>query len=204
MIGGNVLAYAEDFNRFEGKVPIPEADPDELGTGALHRLYKAAEGWVFLSAPTEAQWLALAGAVDGESLADDPRFATGVDRVANDAALARELGPRLTLRTAKEWEDVLLAAGVGCVEANEESQAQFTSFDERLRAVGLVVPIEHPMFGQLWRYAPPAALSCTPGPILPGCTFAQHSAAILAELGRSDDEIADLAAHGVVKLAAPA
>ena len=66
-----------------------------------------------------------------------------------------------------------------------------------------MVRIEHPMFGALWRYAPPAALSRTPGPALPGCTFAQHSAAIVAEFGRSDDDIADLAARGIIKLAQP-
>ena len=87
MIGGNVLAYAEDFNRYEGKVAIPQADPEELGTGALHRLYKAGEGWVFLSAPTEEQWIATAHALDAASLVEDARFATAADRAANDAAL---------------------------------------------------------------------------------------------------------------------
>jgi hypothetical protein len=36
--------------------------------------------------------------------------------------------------------------------------------------------------------------------VLPGCTFAQHTRSILAELGRSDEEIADLAVRGIVKL----
>ena len=203
MIGGNVLAYAEDFTRYRGKSPIPQADAEELGTGALHRLYPARQGWVFLTAPTQGDWEHLVRVLDAPSLANDPRFATAHDRRANDGALADELIKRLSARTAAEWEGVLLAAGVGCVEVSARTQAEVTTSDERLRAANLVVPIDHPLFGSLLRYAPPAALSETPGPVRPGCTFAQHTGSILAELGRSDDEIADLAARGIVKVAGP-
>jgi crotonobetainyl-CoA:carnitine CoA-transferase CaiB-like acyl-CoA transferase len=200
MIGSNVLAYAEDFTRYDGKVPVPMADADELGTGALHRLYPASEGWVFLTAPTQLHWEKLATVLQAPSLVDDPRFATPDARSENDDELADELAKGFATRTASEWEAACLDAGVGCVEVSQRSQAEFSSFDERLRAAGLIVPIEHPLFGSLVRYAPPAALSRTPGPVLPGCTFAQHTRSILAELGRSDEEIADLAVRGIVKL----
>ena len=203
MIGSNVLAYAEDFTRYDGKMPVARADADELGTSALHRLYRALEGWVFLAVATQREWEQFVAVLDAPSLAGDERFATAADRVANDAALADEITKQLAARAAAEWEDACLAAGVGCVEVSERSQAELASFDERLRAAGLIVPIEHPLFGALVRYAPPAALSKTPGPVRPGCTFAQHTRSILAELGRSDEEIADLATRGVVKLAEP-
>jgi crotonobetainyl-CoA:carnitine CoA-transferase CaiB-like acyl-CoA transferase len=200
MIGSNVLAYAEDFTRYDGKVPVPTADADELGTGALHRLYPASEGWVFLTAPTQEDWQQVACVLEAPSLAGDPRFATAADRRTNDSTLTEEIAKRLSARTAREWEETCAEAGVGCVEVSERSQAEVSSFDERLRAAGLMVPIEHPLFGSLVRYAPPAALSKTPGPARPGCTFAQHTRSILAELGRSDEEITDLAARGIVKL----
>jgi crotonobetainyl-CoA:carnitine CoA-transferase CaiB-like acyl-CoA transferase len=203
MIGSNVLAYAEDFNRYRDKVAIPLADTDELGTGALHRLYPAQDGWVFLTAPSQEDWEQLTSVLDAPSLADDRRFATTTEREANNAALAGELTKRLSARTAAQWEDACLAVGVGCVEVSASSQAAVTTSDERLRAAGLVVPIEHPLFGALLRYAPPAALSATPGPVLPGCTFAQHTRSILRELGRSDEEIAELAARAIVKVPEP-
>jgi crotonobetainyl-CoA:carnitine CoA-transferase CaiB-like acyl-CoA transferase len=201
MIGGNVLAYAEDFNRYENKPPLPSADPEELGWGALHRLYPTSNGWVFLTAPTQENWEQLAVLLDAESMVDDPRFVTSTDRAANDDALAAELLKRLSTRPAREWEKLLLPAGIGCVEVNEQSQAEFSSFDERVREAKLVVPIEHPLFGELYRYAPPATLSETPGAALPGCAFAQHSRSILLEFGRDDDQIEDLVRRGVVKLA---
>jgi len=153
--------------------------------------------------PTQGEWEQLARVLDAPSLADDPRFATWADRRANDAALADELIKQLGERTAAEWEHACLDAGVGCVEVNTRTQAEVTTSDERLRVANLVVPIEHPLFGSLLRYAPPAALSETPGPVLPGCTFAQHTGMILSELGRSDEEIADLATRGIVKMPEP-
>ena len=172
-----------------------------LGCGALHRLYPTSEGWVFLTAPTQENWEQLAVLLDAESMVDDPRFVTSTDRAANDDALAAELLKRLSTRPAREWEKLLLPAGIGCVEVNEQSQAEFSSFDERVREAKLVVPIEHPLFGELYRYAPPATLSETPGAALPGCAFAQHSRSILLEFGRDDDQIEDLVRRGVVKLA---
>jgi crotonobetainyl-CoA:carnitine CoA-transferase CaiB-like acyl-CoA transferase len=200
MIGGNVLAYADDFNRYDGKRPVRQADPDQFGLAATYRLYEAAQGWVFLAVPSQDEWHAAMTLAGRQDLIDDARFATPADRMSHDAGLVAELEELFKGRPAEEWESLLLPAGVGCVAVTERSQSETMVADENLRTMGLVGEIEHPVFGPLLRYAPPAALSATPGRLAPGCTVAQHTATILAEIGYSEDEVAKLAASGVVRL----
>ncbi len=201
MVGGNVLAYADDFNRYSGKVPVRQADPEQLGLDPTYRLYRTAQGWVFLGIRTEQEWELAMRTAGRASLLADPRFATAEGREANSDALAGELEALFSERPATAWEELFLSAGVGCVAVTERSQAEFAVSDEHLRAMGLVTDVEHPLFGSLLRYAPPVALSATPGRVAPGCAVAQHTASILAELGYGTDEIEKLAADGVVRLA---
>ena len=201
MVGGNVMAYSDDFNRYAGKVAVRQSDPDQLGTGALHRLYEAQEGWIYLEVPTQQEWDRAVDALGRPVLAADPRYATPADRDAHDDELAADLAAVLATRPAAAWEALLTPLGVGCVVATAASQAETMVHDEHLRTMGLVTEIDHPRFGPLLRYGPPAALSATPARLAPGCVLAQHTAAILDELGYSTDDVAKLAEAGVVRLA---
>jgi crotonobetainyl-CoA:carnitine CoA-transferase CaiB-like acyl-CoA transferase len=201
MLGGNVLAYADDFNRYGGKIPVPQADPEQMGTSSVHRLYETAEGWVFFTAPNDEEWEAATGAAGWSELAGDPRFETAADRRAHDGELADELAALIATRSAPAWEELFLSAGVGCVAVSEISQPQMAVSDPALREMGLVGEVEHPTFGSLLRYAPPAKLSATPGRMAAACTVAQHTESILLELGYSADEIAKLAADGAIRVA---
>jgi crotonobetainyl-CoA:carnitine CoA-transferase CaiB-like acyl-CoA transferase len=200
MLGGNLLAYSDDFNRYQGKIPVRQADPDQLGLSATYRLYETQTGWVFLAVATQHEWAAAMGAAKRDDLLADQRFRSPEARAANDTELAGVLDQLFQTRPAAEWEAVMLAAGANCVEVTETTQAETTVTDPNLRAMGLVGEIEHPRFGKLLRYAPPATLSATPGRMAPASLFAQHTSAILSELGYNDDEIGKLAADGVVRL----
>jgi crotonobetainyl-CoA:carnitine CoA-transferase CaiB-like acyl-CoA transferase len=58
-----------------------------------------------------------------------------------------------------------------------------------LRETGLTVAVEHPLFGEIVRAAPPIAYSETPGRVAPPCVRGQHNRVILTELGYSEADI---------------
>jgi crotonobetainyl-CoA:carnitine CoA-transferase CaiB-like acyl-CoA transferase len=198
MIGGNLWAYADDAVRYAGKPPLPSADPDLNGLGALYRLYETAEGWMFLAAPSDKEWRQLAAALDRPELAQDDRFTSVGLRQENDEALAAELESVFAKRTASEWEATLAPQGIGCVAVFHATMSEFTNTDPVLKETGLVTEVEHPAFGRILRHGPLLQFSETPGRIAPGCLVGQHTRAIMDELGYSAEQIAELEASEAV------
>ena len=198
MIGGNALAYADDFVRYEGKPVLATPDEENHGLHALYRLYRAERGWVFLACPRQREWEALTTALDRTDLAADHRFATADGRATHDDALVAILADVFATRDAGAWEQFLTAAGVACVEAFEASHSEFTCTDPVLRETGLVVEVDHPLFEKVLRAGPPVRLSETPGRVAAGCLVGQHTRTILAELGYSAEAIQALEAQQVV------
>jgi crotonobetainyl-CoA:carnitine CoA-transferase CaiB-like acyl-CoA transferase len=198
MIGGNAAAYSDDFVSYRDKQPLPVADPEMHGLHALYRLYEAESGWVFVAAPRQKEWEALAKGLGAAELVDDERFRTDEARRADDDALTAVLAALLATKPAQEWEDQLTPDGVAVVKAFDAAHSAFTISDPVMRETGLVVQVESPVFGPLLRAAPPVRFSETPGRAAPGCTVGQHTRSILAELGYDDEAIDGLVEQKVV------
>lgn len=198
MIGANAWSYADDFNRYAGKQPLPAPDPEFNGVNALYRLYPARTGWVFVAAPSEKEWTAMTDALERPDLKTDERFASAEARRANDDALISELGSVLATRDAADWEASIGSKGLGVVQAFEATYSEFTCTDEVLRQTGFVVKIDHPLFGPILRAAPALRFSDTPARLAPSCMNGQHTRAILNELGYGDDKVTALREAGVI------
>ena len=84
------------------------------------------------------------------------------------------------------------------MNVNLVGQPVFTSFDPVLRETGLTATIEHPLYGEIVRAAPPIAFSETPGRTAPPCARGQHNASLLTELGYSEADIVKFEELGVV------
>ncbi len=180
MIGGNAWAYSDDFCTYDGKPPIPLCDSEYYGTSALDRVYEAAgDSWVCLAVKADDEFDALVrtlGVPDAKSASNDE--------------LEALLAAKFAERPAAEWESELTAADVGCVECNLFGQPIFTIYDPVLRETGLTVTVDHPLFGEMVRAAPPVSFSDMAGRVAPPCLRGEHNRAILAELGYSEADIA--------------
>jgi crotonobetainyl-CoA:carnitine CoA-transferase CaiB-like acyl-CoA transferase len=203
MIGGNLYAYTDDAITYAGKPPLPVPDTEQHGLGALYRLYRALDDWIFVAATNEAEWLALLQVAGQTDLGDDARFATADSRRANDDALVAVLQPLFGARPAAEWERALADADVGCSIVYQSdypmgSHPAFVAEDPVMLETGMSVDIEHPVFGGIRRHGLPVHFSETPGRIATSYGRGEHTATILAELGYSPEDIATFERDDVV------
>jgi crotonobetainyl-CoA:carnitine CoA-transferase CaiB-like acyl-CoA transferase len=202
MLSTATHALSEDMVRYEGRGPAPTADAGLHGIGALYRLYPAQDGWVFLAAPSQAEWERLVSALPdfGSSLAD-PRWATVEDRAAHADDLAVVLADVLQRRPAAEWEKTLRAADVACVEvAPAPVEGGYLDEGSVGQLSGFVTTCEHPFLGEVPRLAPMVRFSRSATVAGDSCAVGQHTEAVLRDLGHSPERIAQLADAGVVVL----
>jgi crotonobetainyl-CoA:carnitine CoA-transferase CaiB-like acyl-CoA transferase len=198
MLATGTHALVDRAVDYPGRPDSPTADPETFGFSALYRMYRAADGWICLAAPAEKEWAELAAALAGESdLAGDRRFADAAGRRENDAALAAVLGGIFATRPAQDWEDGLTKAGVGCVVVSEVNPEFLIQTDDELAAT-YASPAESPVFEEYLRLKPLVSLSRSATQTLGGCLTGEHTDAILAELGRTAEEIGALRERQII------
>ncbi len=199
MLTSTAHALADDMVEYENRPPTATADGELLGYSALYRLYRSADEWVYLAAPSPRDWDALCAALaDVVDLAGDTRFGDAAARRASDDALAEVLADVFAGRSAQDWEDDLLAADVGCVVAHREPPETVLQSAEFAGAADMLVEVEHPTFGEHVRLKPYIAFSRSATVAEPGSLAGQHTDAILTELGYSPGRIAELRERKVV------
>jgi crotonobetainyl-CoA:carnitine CoA-transferase CaiB-like acyl-CoA transferase len=199
MLTSTAHALADDMAEYKDRPPTQAADAELLGYSALYRLYRAADEWIYLAAPSADDWSALCTAlIDEGGLSADARFTDGTARQANDDELAQVLGDIFASKPAQHWEDVLLAAGVGCVVAHREPPERVLQSAEFAGAADMLVEVEHPTFGNHVRLKPYVSFSRSATVAEPGVLAGQQTDAILSELGYSAEAIADLRDRKVV------
>jgi crotonobetainyl-CoA:carnitine CoA-transferase CaiB-like acyl-CoA transferase len=79
---------------------------------APNRAFEAADGLFVVAVVSDAQFRRLAEALEAPALAEDPRFASTGDRLANEAALTEEIATIVKGRSRAAWAERLDAADV--------------------------------------------------------------------------------------------
>jgi crotonobetainyl-CoA:carnitine CoA-transferase CaiB-like acyl-CoA transferase len=132
-----------------------------------------------------------------ENLVDDPRFSTNPNRVGNRAELIAILEPIFHEKTAAEWLDLLLKAGVPASPIND---IPAVVDDPQVMARGLVQSVTLDNGTDIDLLGPVPKMSKTPGTVRrPPPALGQHSDEILREMLNLDAEgITSLRERGVL------
>ena len=164
---------------------------------APYQTYETADGWLNIAVANQSLWHKLCAALDRPELADDARFATNPDRVANIDALDAALTGVLKGRSRDDWIELLTAAGIPCGPVLTLPQ---TLGHPQLAARGMVASMPHPVLGEIGVTGIPTRLEGTPGSLRrPPPGLGEHTDEVLAELGLAGDAIAGLRAEGIIE-----
>ena len=143
-------------------------------------------------------WQLFCAKIDRLDLLDDPRFQTNADRTAHHAEIEPILNDAFAKRTTAEWEAEL--EGV-CIVAPLNTLPDIIN-DPHIAARQMIaqLPVANGK-DTLKVSASPVHLSRTPIQLKQGAsTPAEHTQKVLRSIGRTDEEIAQLAKSGAISL----
>jgi crotonobetainyl-CoA:carnitine CoA-transferase CaiB-like acyl-CoA transferase len=183
--------------QYEDKPKVPINDHGQHGLHALTRLYETGDGWLFLTCPKQSDWEKLARCLGLDDLLSGARFANKASRLEHDDELVTLIGDGLRSRSASDWEDELVKAGVSAAQADATLHPDFMLNHPQIRENNLAIEDDLPGGGKFWR-----SNACIQFPdmetrIAPPQALGSHTEAILAELGFTERQMDELNEKGV-------
>lgn len=172
-------------------------------TGAQHpnlapyQPFPTKDGHVIIAIGNDGQFQRFCAEAGCPGLAEDPRFRTNPDRVANRRALIDVLEKITVTRTSHEWMAALRAISVPCGPINT---IEDVFAEPQVQERGMRIELEHPVAGKVPGIRTPIRLSETePEYRKAPPMLGEDTDWVLREvLGKSEEEIADLRARKVV------
>jgi crotonobetainyl-CoA:carnitine CoA-transferase CaiB-like acyl-CoA transferase len=160
-------------------------------------VFRTADGSVMLAVMRDDHFAKLARALGLDHLAGDPRCATRESRVANTELIKPAVQAALMTAGTAEWRRRLDAAGVPCSPVLELAAALS---QPQVEHRGLVVETRDEKTGATMRSLNTAFQYAHdgPGPAFPPQRLGAQNGEVLAALGYSPEEIAELARREVI------
>lgn len=172
-------------------------------TGAQHpnlapyQPFKTKDSYVIIAIGNDIQFKRFCDFVERSELAEDSRFKTNPDRVANRSELITEMSAIMESRTSADWMGTLPEIAVPCGPINTIPEV----FEEpQVQARGMKIELPHPLAGSMEAVASPLKLTATPveynkAPPLLG----EDTDDVLRRiLDKTDDEINDFKKNEIV------
>lgn len=160
-------------------------------TNPLFTVYETADGWIAIAALQSDQWMAIADVVGLGRMLDDPRFADFDMVIENRDEFRPIFGDHLRTMPTAHWWERLRSADIWVAPVNRIGDL---AGDEHIRANDYLVTFDDGFTG------PPAPFEVDDwrGARGSAADYAQHTDAVLGELGYDDDQILQLKAAGSV------
>ena len=191
-LGLEVWEAVEFFHT--GNTPQPTGSAHRLG--APYQAFRCSDGYINVGADGSRHWPVFCKTIGMPELADDPRFATNPDRLANLVDLVAYIEERTIVEPREHWLVLLEEAGIPAGPINTVPEALA---DPQALARDMVVEVEHPRLGTLRALGPVVKLSDTPAKISKAAPdLGQHTDEVLLELGLDAREVDALRAEGVL------
>jgi crotonobetainyl-CoA:carnitine CoA-transferase CaiB-like acyl-CoA transferase len=191
-IGYHLVGYLA-----EGTVPTGEGTVFPMV--APYQVFPTRDGELMIAGGNDRLFAALCGVLGLSELISDPRFRTNPDRVRNREQLVDLLSERLREQDTKDWHLALTKSGVPAAPVADVKDVVSA---EQTAALGMLEAVRHARIPELRLAAIPLSFDRDrvrhrrPPPLV-----GEHTAEVLREAGYADEEIAELSADGVVRLA---
>jgi CoA:oxalate CoA-transferase len=180
-----------------GALPERRGNRSLAGPGAPNNTYQLVDGYVHILAVTNDHFQRLCRALGHDDWADDPRFASRLERETNGDLFDNMLAAELRRRRVADVLALAEEAGFACGPVNSIPQVVN---DPQVQARQMDVRVNHPTMGEIPVGGIAVKLSETPGQVfLPPPLLGAHNREILGGLlGYSDQQLEALRSEGVI------
>jgi len=189
-IGYHLAGYLADGT-------VPHGQGTRFPMVAPYQVFETRDGELMIAGGNDRLFAAICEVVGLPELVDDLRFGTNPNRVRHRDELCAILEEALSENDTAHWQARLTEAGVPAAPVADVADVAHAPQTE---ALGMLQPLDHPSIPDLRLTALPLsfdgerALHRSSPPAV-----GEHTAEVLLEAGYENDEIAALAAEGVIR-----
>jgi crotonobetainyl-CoA:carnitine CoA-transferase CaiB-like acyl-CoA transferase len=190
-----VLAFLWSSD-MDGQTFVGDEPERQQAASTTDLIYETADGYITAAVVTNRQWQGLAEALEQPQWLEDERFMTPAGRQRNIEARLQLTQDVLIGRPSAEWLDRLTKADVPCAPVLTRNEV---IRHPHVQAMEVIEQYDHPRAGRLRQTRAAARFSRTPPSIRRGApALGEHTDEVLAELGYSVREVAELRSEGAL------